>query len=186
MIKNLFFNGYHPIFPWTAFFLFGMWLGRRSIGDTPFARRLAAAGLIVLSVTEMLSWFLTGHDAAPGSFVGLLFSTEFFPPLPGYLFSTGASASLVIGLLLLADGGGQSGRPGPLAATGQLSLTIFLAHVIVGMGVLEMVGRLEHQTIEFAYVSAAICCAASLAFAFVWRRAFSRGPFEALMRKVAG
>jgi len=186
MIRNLFFNGFHPIFPWTAFFLFGMWLGRRKLDSADLSRGLVVIGLILVVVLEASSG-LSSLFFSPTSRVGEFLSTEFFPPLPGYVLSTGASASLVIGLMLLLEGvGRRSKRPGPLAAVGQLSLTIYLAHVIVGMGVLETIGRLEHQTIEFALLSAGICCVASVAFAFAWRRAFARGPFEALMRKIAG
>ena len=186
MIKNLFFNGFHPIFPWAAFFLFGMWLGRRRLNDASLARGLVVGGLIVLVVAEAVAGLSTMWVFS-ASLAGTFLSTEFFPPLPGYVLSTVASSSLIIGLMLLLENvGGHQKGPGLLVATGQLSLTIYLAHVIVGMGVLETMGRLDHQTIEFAILSAGVCCVVSVAFAFVWRRMLSRGPFEALMRLIAG
>jgi uncharacterized membrane protein YeiB len=186
MMKNLFFNGYHPVFPWAALFLFGMWLGRRRLDDPVLIKRLIGGGLAGVICLEMISG-LSAMFTAPESAAGMLLSTEFFPPMPYYILSTGASASLVIGLMLLgARGDGQRKNPDPLTATGQLSLTIYLAHVIVGMGILETMGRLEYQTIEFAFICAVICCVLSCAFAYVWRMAFARGPFEALMRKITG
>ena len=44
---------------------------------------------------------------------------------------------------------------GPLEATGQLALTIYVAHVLVGLGTPEAMGRLEGQSPTFA-VSAAL------------------------------
>ena len=186
LFRNLFFNGFHPLFPWTAFFLFGMWLGRRRLDSISLARRLVVSGLLLVLVLEAISGFSSLY-ASPASRIGEFLSTEFFPPLPGYVLSTGASASVIIGLTLLMESvGGHWKRSGPLAATGQLSLTIYLAHVIVGMGFIETIGRLEHQTIEFALLSAGVCCVVGMVFAFAWRRVFVRGPFEALMRLIAG
>ena len=34
--------------------------------------------------------------------------------------------------------------------TGQLALTLYAAHVVVGMGILEEYGRLENQSLPFA------------------------------------
>ena len=63
----------------------------------------------------------------------------------------------------------------PLAATGQLALTLYIAHVLVGMGFLEVIGRLVDQTIAWAWLTTAVFAAFSVAFAAVYRRRFSRG-----------
>jgi uncharacterized membrane protein YeiB len=67
-------------------------------------------------------------------------------------------------------------------ATGQLALTLYVAHVVVGMGVLDVVGRLENQTLPFVLLSAAIFCALAMLFATLWRTKFMHGPLEAVMR----
>jgi len=51
----------------------------------------------------------------------------------------------------------------PIVSTGQLALTIYIGHVLVGMAILEQVGRLENQTLSFAVTTAS----------FSARRAFS-------------
>ena len=43
MIRHLFFNSFHPVFPWTAFLLAGMWLGWQ---DSAFQKRILLAGVV--------------------------------------------------------------------------------------------------------------------------------------------
>jgi uncharacterized membrane protein YeiB len=72
----------------------------------------------------------------------------------------------------------------PLVSTGQLALTLYVAHVVLGMGFLEMIGRLENQTLEFATLSAAIFTILAIIFSYYWRKRFQRGLLEWVMRKV--
>ena len=72
-----------------------------------------------------------------------------------------------------------------LYKTGQLSLTLYVAHVIVGMGILESIGRLENQTINFSLLSALIFCVCGIVFSVVWLKFFKTGPLEWIFRKVA-
>lgn len=58
----------------------------------------------------------------------------------------------------------------------------WLAFVLVGMGTLETIGRLENQTLPFALFASAAFCVAGVVFALLWRSRFSRGPLEAIMR----
>ena len=72
----------------------------------------------------------------------------------------------------------------PLVATGQLALTLYVAHVVVGMGLLEALGRLENQSPPFAIGSALVFSGLSILFAHLWRKRFKRGPLEAIMRRL--
>lgn len=74
----------------------------------------------------------------------------------------------------------------PFVATGQLALTLYLAHVVLGMGVLEAIGRLKKQTLPFALLAALVFCIMSVVFAQLWRKRFKRGPLEAIMRTLTG
>jgi uncharacterized membrane protein YeiB len=74
----------------------------------------------------------------------------------------------------------------PLISTGQLALTIYLAHVFVGMGILEATGRLEDQTLAWAVGTGLVFSVFAILGSWAWRRHFARGPLEWLMRRVAG
>jgi uncharacterized membrane protein len=38
-IRNLFFNGFHPVMPWTAFMLFGYWFGKQDLNNDEFVKK---------------------------------------------------------------------------------------------------------------------------------------------------
>jgi uncharacterized membrane protein YeiB len=108
--------------------------------------------------------------------------------MPLYLLAAGATAVAVIAFCLLLC---HRARPGSwwlqvLVATGQLSLTLYVAHVVIGMTVLEVMGRLENQTLAFAVPAAFGFFVLGALFATLWRRRFRRGPLESTMRRVAG
>ena len=58
-------------------------------------------------------------------------------------------------LYMLAGAG--SARLRPLVSTGELALTLYVAHVVLGMGGLEALGRLENQTLPFSLLCSALC-----------------------------
>ena len=37
--RNLFFNGFHPVVPWTAFMLFGLWFGKQALNEEVFLKK---------------------------------------------------------------------------------------------------------------------------------------------------
>ena len=71
-----------------------------------------------------------------------------------------------------------------LTSTGQLALTLYVGHVIVGLGILHAIGRLENQSLTWALYTSTLFSIGAMLFATLWRRRFRRGPIEALMRLV--
>ncbi len=69
-------------------------------------------------------------------------------------------------------------------STGQLALTVYVAHVVIGMGALESFGRLENQSLFFAVGSSCVFYALSMVFSVLWRKHFTLGPLEWCMRKL--
>lgn len=190
-LRNLFVDGFHPVLPWVAFYLFGMWLGRTNLRDPAWRRRLAIRAAIVVAIAEVAAWIIlgpkgTGLDHLDDESWRWLFTVEPIPPLPMYLFAGAGTAVLVIlGAIWVGDN--LSARiTEPLVSTGQLALTMYVAHVFVGMGVLESMGRLENQTLPWAVTTSLIFSAVAIPCSWLWRRHFARGPLEAVMRRVAG
>jgi uncharacterized protein len=192
MIRHIVFNGFHPVFPWAAFLIFGMWLGRQDLSQSFMRKKLLAWSLITLLVTEG-GFYLIRVTIGDGSAlemtseeVNFLFSTSIIPPLPQYIISAGSSAVvMLVACLYFSDRFSESNINKWLCKTGQLSLTLYVAHVIIGMGILESIGRLENQTINFSLLSALIFCVCGMVFSVAWLKFFKTGPLEWIFRKVA-
>lgn len=192
MVRHIVFNGFHPVFPWAAFLVFGMWLGRQDLSQKLIRNRLLVASLITLVVTECSFYFIRAA-LEDGNALGLttgavnfLFSTSIIPPLPQYIISASSSAVIVlVGCLYFSEEFPESNINQWLYKTGQLSLTLYVAHVIIGMGVLESIGRLEDQTIDFSLFSSLVFCVCGICFSVLWLKYFKLGPLEWLFRKVA-
>ena len=189
MVRHLFFNGFHPVVPWLGFLLVGMVLGRRDMRDTTTRRRVFVVGASVAIVAEVSSRLLVpllteGADAATQESMAALFGTAPMPPMPLYFLAGAGTASAAIAVCIsLGLRFGEARWLRPLIATGQLALSLYVGHVLIGMGTLEALGKLGNQSLPFSLLASLIFCAGGVLFASLWRRRFERGPVEALMRR---
>ncbi|MCP3673781.1 MAG: DUF418 domain-containing protein [Gammaproteobacteria bacterium] len=192
MARHILFNGFHPVFPWTAFLVFGMWLGRLDLCKSAIRNQLLLWSVITLITTE-LGFYLLRITIGDGIEFGLsredilsLFSTSMIPPMPQYIISAGSSACVVlVGSLYFSDKFQESKINIWLCQTGKLSLTLYVAHVILGMGVLDVINRLNNQSINFSLLSSLIFCMCGVVFSVFWLNFFKVGPLEWLFRKIS-
>nr|MEE4268383.1 DUF418 domain-containing protein [Candidatus Krumholzibacteria bacterium] len=188
MTRHLFFNGFHPVIPWLGFLLVGMGLGRQDMSRSDVRRRVFVWGAGVALVAEGVSWILvktlsSGAGPADPEIIVAIFGTEPMPPMPLYMLAgTGTACAIIAAAVSLGLRYPRSAWLRPFVSTGQLALTLYVAHVIVGMGTLEAMGRLENQTLPFVLLASAVFCTAGVVFSHLWRRQFKRGPLEVVMR----
>ncbi|MFT5144117.1 MAG: hypothetical protein ACI84D_002749 [Thalassolituus oleivorans] len=188
MIRHLFYNGFHPVLPWLAFLLVGMVLGRQDMRDRALRRRIFAWGVGVALTAEGLSWLLVrtlspGASMADLEAIVAIFGTEPMPPMPLYMLAgAGTACAVIAASIALGERYDSAVWLRPFVATGQLALTLYVAHVVLGMGTLDAIGRLENQTLPFALLASIVFCAVGVVFAHLWRSRFKRGPLEAIMR----
>jgi len=94
---------------------------------------------------------------------------------------------MVIGLcLFIAPWLEKTGMLKLVTPAGRQTLTLYIAHILLGMGTLEELGLLGNQSIENALLAAFLFCLAATLYALLWARHFKAGPIETLMRKLAG
>lgn len=192
MIRHLFFNGFHPVFPWVSFVFWGMWLGRQPLQNSSTRLKIGAIslgiGILVQGCSSLATYFasnsLQGEELEAA--VALL-GTAPMPPMPWYLLAAGGFATAFICLCIeftqrFPKMWGLKG----MVLTGQLALTHYVAHVLVGMGCLEALGFLENGNARIAVIASLVFFASAYLFSVVWRRFFSRGPLEWVLRKLAG
>jgi uncharacterized membrane protein YeiB len=191
MFRHLLFNGYHPVFPWCGFLLFGMWLGRQDLTSTIVRKSLFIWSLSALVLIET-SFYLLRVWAGDGVFIGMsqdeidfVMTTSIIPPLPQYMLSAASSAVLILLACLKLGSVFPSSRViSFLSNTGQLTLTLYVAHVVIGMGVLEATGLLNNQSIQVSLLATLVFSLASIVFSVFWLKHFQTGPLEWVFKKL--
>lgn len=180
-IRHSLFNGWHPVFPWVAFLLIGMGLGRLDLGSIRLQTRLIVLGALMTVVGLVPGWL------APAGDLHELLNTAPIPPGPFYILSGAGSAICVTALILRLMPNQNPGWAAAMALAGRQSLTLYLAHILLGMGLLDELGMLDGSlSSQEIFVYSLGFCALCPVYAWIWSRRYSRGPLEALMRKWAG
>ncbi len=186
-LRNLFFNGWHPVIPWLGFLLFGIILSRVSLTKRATQLKLIVGGAIAFVAAEGLSLLLKARLASIDPELAGLATTEPVPPMPLYTLAGLGAACVVVGVCLLISQRLKTiGVLRLLVPAGRQTLTLYIAHILVGMGTLEALGMLGGQTVRQAVGASLLFCFAATIYALIWARWFKRGPIEAAMRKIAG
>ncbi len=191
MIRHLCFNGFHPVFPWIGFLFVGMWLGRLNLRDPLLRRKVFWSGSLLLVGGSIASALLgrVAKNLLPNHLLelGVLVETSPMPPTPLYMVvGLGAALAMITASIELEERFSGWAWIEALAATGQLSLTMYMAHVVIGMGFLDAISRLENQSLAFATTAACVFSLLGMVFSVMWLRRFPRGPLEMLMRRITG
>jgi uncharacterized membrane protein YeiB len=191
LVRNLFYDGFRSVLPWTGFVFFGMWLGRLDLRNPAVNRRVFLAAMATALGAEVASWlcvsyFLAHPHEMDAETVKALFGTESMPALPLFLPASGGEAVAVIALCVGLCGAGPSRYWQPLAATGQMALTWYFAHIALGLGAVVALGLVSSQPLLVAAGCGAGFFALALVVSWLWKMAFRHGPLEWVMRKIAG
>ena len=191
--RNLFFNGFHPVLPWAAFLLTGLWIGRLNLKDRKVRRKTMLISLLMFISVKLLSYFtimiLTMNSPGEAEEINYMFGTEPMPPSIFYMLSGSSLAVFIISISVsITERFEKKPLVKQLISMGQLALTIYIAHVLIGMLALEFIfGAVESAFgIQFIVLYAIIFIVLSILFSHYWRKRFSRGPLEYLMRKITG
>jgi uncharacterized protein len=190
-IRNLFFNGFHPVMPWTAFMLFGYWFGKQDLHNDKFIKKTFLVSTLIFISIQILSYlsisFLAEGNQEAALELTEILGTNPMPPLPFYMFNGISIAFAIISAcILIARRFEDSIIIGALHKTGQLALTFYVAHVIIGMGIIELVApeKMGNYTVEFSVSYALVFSLLCIVFAVIWRKYKKYGPLEWIMRKL--
>lgn len=190
-IRNLFYNGFHPVLPWVAFMLIGLWYGRQDLYDEKFIKKSIWISLITFIATLLLSQFLIAFfsDIYQISILEMknIFGTSPMPPLPIYMISGSSIAIFVIASsIFIARKFEKNILINALNKTGQLALTFYVAHVVIGIGVMEIINpeKTGKYAISFSFLYALLFSLTCIIFAIIWTKFKKSGPLEWVMRKL--
>jgi len=184
--RNLMFNGYHPVFPWICFFLIGMLIGNLDLTNRTLRKGLLATGVLLVTMTETFSTVIikvtTVHLLDIESAL-YLFDTGPIPPNMMYVLSNSGSAIVLIVCSIYLVEKCKNKVIEALVITGQMSLTHYVGHVFIGIGILIICNKLENQTLAFSMLYACCYFIGCVVVSIWWRANHNRGPLESILRK---
>lgn len=191
-LKNLFVNGFHPVLPWVSFMLFGLWLGRQNLQNKAFLHRgllLSSSVFIAIQVVSRIMINATvsaTHISQPDALS--LFGIEPMPPFPLYMINGISFSVLVIFASIKICNTYSNALVQAFIKTGKLALTFYVAHVVIGMVLPELLTpyKLGDFTLVHTIGYSLVFSLACIVFAVVWLKYFKQGPLEWIMRKVVG
>lgn len=182
---HTFVNGFHPVFPWIIFPIAGLCLGR---SPSPLRSPSVCAGVAAVVASFAIVVHLAVRRLAQklGEEIYLL-TLQSMPPSTLYVISGIAVATLIMSLCYLAAQKDRLRRLLlPFELLGRLALSAYIAHVVVGLGLLFVLGRGQAQSIAFCCVYATLFLGMFAVFAWLWLRHFRQGPLEWLLRFLSG
>ena len=194
LLIRLFIDYTHPLFPWLAFFIVGILLGRKYHDIAKFRRKLltvAVATAAFAYITNAIVNSLVRSDADNGMSSALMWrhlvSTQPFDRSVLYVFaSLGVVVTVFLLITILCEKLHDSLGIRVAQTTGQLTLTIYLAHIFIYNIVVTQAGLVQPTGLDTAMTMSVVVFVAAVIWANWWSRLFGRGPAERLYRRFGG
>ena len=194
LMIRLFIDYTHPLFPWLAFFIVGILLGRKYHDIAKFRRKLLTAAVAVAAfayITNAIVNSLVRSDADNGVSSALMWrhlvSTQPFDRSVLYvLASLGVVVAVFLIITILCEKFHDSLVLRLAQTTGQLTLTIYLAHIFIYNIVVTQAGLVQPTGLDTAMTMSIVVFVAAVIWANWWSPLFGRGPAERLYRRFGG
>lgn len=194
-LRNTFYNGWNSIFPWIAYFLLGMWLGRLNWNLPNIKLRLFLIALAVFVLFEGLRKYSVYHpfDAKIMEYI----HSEYFPPyLPFMMITASFALMMILFSLWIGDKFENYTLVRWLSNTGKMTLTNYVLHLTLGVLVFQCLsgsqfnrGYLQQHLIQsptYIFTFSILYFAFSVGLSTLWMNKYGRGPLEMIMRKISG
>ncbi len=193
-LRNTFYNGWNPIFPWVAYFFVGQYLGRLNWQNSVTVRNTIVIGLLLLLPTQLLQHY--APLITSNSDVLQYIQADYLPPFLPFMLSTMGFGMVVIGISMrIGEKVAEYRIAKVLATMGKLTLTHYVSHITIGFIFLAIItGKpLDEQIMELPDTPPVVILLFAIGYFMVscllshlWLKKFSNGPLETLMRKISG
>jgi uncharacterized protein len=192
-LRNTFYNGWNSIFPWAAYFFLGMYLGRLDWQNSKTTKRILFIGitvyLFILFIQTFASVITQNKD------LQFYLTADYLPPFLPFMLGTASFGVILISIfILIGNKIGDTKIAKIFASTGQMTLTHYIAHLVIGLFTLSSItGKTlsydllkETPTNPITILTFGIAYFVfSCAFSYIWTRKYKNGPLEMLMRKIS-
>jgi uncharacterized membrane protein len=179
IVDDLLLTGAYPLVTWSAPLLIGLWIGRRDLSSAWVRWGLLVFGIALAVAAPLAADWLAAvfvgpfQDPREPGFAGLL-TAEPHSQMPLWMLgSIGSACAVLGGMLLLADLLPQ--MTWPLAAAGQLALTVYVGHLLLLDAYPELLRR---ETVPEAFFTVGVFMLLVAVACTLWRAVLPRGPLE--------
>lgn len=177
----------HPVLPWITFVCAGMVIGRHIDTLTSWRRRvtiLASAAVVVVYVTVSV---LDSTSSRDGVITGHLTSLRTFDRGLLYLISTlGIAIVGFLAITVIVEKNVHRRLVVHFQRAGQLTLSLYLLHVLVFSMVVNWFGFVDRESLTAALTFAGIYWLVAITAASWWHHRVGRGPAEVVLRVFGG
>jgi len=179
----------HPLFPWLLFFLVGMIIGRHLSRLAEFRQKLMLWSTAILAATYLLNFAVVADPANTNHerLIAMIFSTR--PYDRGLLYSIGTLASSVLVLCVISivvEFLRENSVVDVLARAGQMSLSIYLAHILFFNLIVHRLHLVGSTGLDTALGLSFLFYAMAIPMSSIWRKYIGRGPAEVVYRSFGG
>lgn len=192
-LRNTFYNGWNSIFPWIAYFFLGMYLGRMDWKDYKTTKRVLLIGLTVYLITFLTQSFAT--SITQNNDLVFYLTADYLPPFVPFMLGTASFGLILISIFIFIGNKLSNNKVAIiLASTGQMTLTHYIAHLVLGLLLLSIItGKtLSYDLLKEIPTKPIIILTYALAyflfsctFSYLWTKKYKNGPLEMLMRKIS-
>ena len=189
--RNLFYNGFHPVIPWVSFMLIGLWFGKQNLADEKFVKKSMIVSMCVFVITVIVSkillYIFSEGNTETLNELSQVLGTSPMPPLPFYMIAGSSFATGIISIcILISNKYKEHFIIQVLKRTGQLALTFYVAHVVIGMGIVAVLNpeNMGSYSITFSFTYALLFSFLCIVFAYLWTQKKEQGPLEWIIRKL--
>lgn len=194
LLIRLFIDYTHPIFPWLMFFIVGILLGRKYHLIAKIRRQVLIASVSATTIAytansivndQISDDFNNGSSAAVR--LNHLVSTRPFDRGALYVVaSIGVVVAVFMLITILCEKFDDSLIVRLAQTTGQMTLTIYLAHIFIYNIIVNQLGLVTPTGLDTAMTMSIVVYVAAVVWANWWSPLFGRGPAERLYRHFGG
>ena len=178
VLGGILWTGGYPLVGWAGFVLVGAWVARLRLGDAGIQWALLLGSVALIAAQPLVASAYRAFDGSP-----FLDSAAHSNQTAWYVLAAATAVAVVAGCLIVAR------RPAAVVRSvvplGQMALTAYLAHLLVGEAV--VFPWLRSSTPSLA-VQVAVAMAVFAGFALAaraWLAEHRRGPLETVVRTLA-
>ena len=190
LLIRIFIDYTHPLFPWLAFFITGILLGRNYATFKIIRFRLLLVGICAVSfsyLTNAMIHSLTDSSSQTDQSLRNFTSTRPFDRGVLYVVSAMGVVITVFAVLhFLCERYENSRIIETARITGQMTLTIYLAHIFIYNTIVNRMELVTPTGLDTAMTMSIVVYISAIIWANWWHNHFGRGPAEIVYRIFGG